>query len=70
MAARAGMRMRRRRLYRTMSQMRRRRSYPDPDYREELEKLAKLRDDGVISAEDFEAKKNQVLGAYMPRPTR
>jgi hypothetical protein len=53
-----------------MSQMRRRRSYPDPDYREELEKLAKLRDDGVISAEDFEAKKNQVLGAYMPRPTR
>lgn len=32
------------------------------DYTMELEKLAKLRDDGVISADDFEAKKKQVLG--------
>jgi putative oligomerization/nucleic acid binding protein len=32
------------------------------DYTVELEKLAKLRDDGVISAEDFEAKKKQLLG--------
>ena len=32
------------------------------DYLEELEKLAGLRDAGVISAEDFEAKKNQLLG--------
>ena len=28
----------------------------------ELEKLAKLRDEGVISADDFEAKKKQLLG--------
>jgi hypothetical protein len=33
-----------------------------PDYTAELEKLAKLRDEGVISAEDFEAKKHQLLG--------
>jgi pyruvate/2-oxoglutarate dehydrogenase complex dihydrolipoamide acyltransferase (E2) component len=33
-----------------------------PDYTVELEKLAKLRDDGVITAEDFEAKKQQLLG--------
>jgi hypothetical protein len=32
------------------------------DYTAELEKLAKLRDDGVISADDFEAKKKQLLG--------
>ena len=32
------------------------------DYTAELEKLAKLRDDGVITAEDFEAKKKQILG--------
>jgi hypothetical protein len=32
------------------------------DYTEELEKLAKLRDDGVITPEDFEAKKKQLLG--------
>jgi hypothetical protein len=32
------------------------------DYTAELEKLAKLRDEGVISADDFEAKKNQLLG--------
>ena len=34
----------------------------EPDYAAELEKLAKLRDDGVITAEDFEAKKKQLLG--------
>lgn len=33
-----------------------------PDYTAELEKLAKLRDDGVITPEDFEAKKRQLLG--------
>jgi len=32
------------------------------DYTAELEKLAKLRDEGVISAEDFDAKKKQLLG--------
>jgi Short C-terminal domain len=35
---------------------------PEPDYTAELERLAKLRDEGVISAEDFEAKKKQLLG--------
>lgn len=34
----------------------------EPDYTAELEKLAKLRDQGVISAEDFDAKKKQLLG--------
>ena len=34
----------------------------EPDYAAELEKLAKLRDQGVITAEDFEAKKKQLLG--------
>jgi hypothetical protein len=34
----------------------------EADYTAELEKLAKLRDDGVISPEDFEAKKKQLLG--------
>jgi hypothetical protein len=33
-----------------------------PDYGAQLEQLAKLRDDGVITAEDFEAKKKQILG--------
>ena len=33
-----------------------------PDYAAELEKLAALRDQGVITAEDFEAKKKQLLG--------
>jgi len=32
------------------------------DYTEELEKLAKLKDEGVITPEDFEAKKKQLLG--------
>jgi len=93
-AARAGMRMRSRQQYRTMSRMQRRRSYmedkmgvrqdfspagqaeqapaqPAPaaapaaaggDYTAELERLAKLRDEGVITAEDFDAKKKQLLG--------
>ena len=34
----------------------------EPDYAAELEKLAGLRDQGVITAEDFEAKKKQILG--------
>lgn len=34
----------------------------EPDYVVELTKLASLRDRGVISAEEFEAKKKQVLG--------
>jgi hypothetical protein len=33
-----------------------------PDYTAELQRLAELRDQGVISAEDFEAKKKQLLG--------
>ena len=32
------------------------------DYTAELEKLAKLKDEGVITPEDFEAKKKQLLG--------
>jgi membrane protease subunit (stomatin/prohibitin family) len=32
------------------------------DYTAELEKLAQLRDQGVITAEDYEAKKKQILG--------
>ena len=34
----------------------------EPDYAVELQRLAQLRDQGVISAEDFEAKKKQILG--------
>ena len=34
----------------------------EADYTAELEKLARLRDEGVISADDFEAKKKQLLG--------
>lgn len=33
-----------------------------PDYTAELEQLARLRDEGVISPDDFEAKKKQILG--------
>jgi hypothetical protein len=33
-----------------------------PDYTAERVQLAKLRDEGVITAEDFEAKKQQLLG--------
>jgi hypothetical protein len=32
------------------------------DYTAELERLAQLRDQGVITAEDFDAKKRQLLG--------
>ena len=35
---------------------------PAGDYTAELEKLAKLRDEGVITGDDFEAKKKQLLG--------
>ena len=34
----------------------------EPSYLEELEQLAALRDQGIISDEDFEAKKGQLLG--------
>jgi hypothetical protein len=33
-----------------------------PDYVAELEQLAALRDQGILTAEEFEAKKKQVLG--------
>ena len=33
-----------------------------PDYIAELERLADLRDRGIITAEEFEAKKRQLLG--------
>ena len=33
-----------------------------PTYATELEQLAQLRDQGVITSEDFEAKKKQLLG--------
>jgi hypothetical protein len=34
----------------------------EPDYVAELAKLAQLRDQGIISNDDFEAKKKQILG--------
>jgi Short C-terminal domain len=34
----------------------------EPDYVAELEQLAKLRDQGIVSDEEFEAKKKQLLG--------
>ena len=34
----------------------------DTDYLDELERLASLRDQGIISEEEFEAKKKQLLG--------
>ena len=34
----------------------------EPDYMAELEQLAKLRDQGILSDEEFEAKKKQLLG--------
>jgi hypothetical protein len=34
----------------------------EPSYLDELERLADLRDRGIISDEDFEAKKGQLLG--------
>jgi hypothetical protein len=35
---------------------------PEPSYLDELERLADLRDRGIISDDDFEAKKAQLLG--------
>jgi len=34
----------------------------EPEYVGELERLSQLRDQGIISNEDFEAKKTQILG--------
>jgi hypothetical protein len=34
----------------------------EPDYMAELEQLAQLRDQGVLSDQEFEAKKKQLLG--------
>ena len=34
----------------------------EPEYVGELERLAQLRDQGIISDDDFEAKKKQLLG--------
>lgn len=34
----------------------------EPSYLDELERLAKLRDDGILTEEEFETKKKQVLG--------
>ena len=34
----------------------------EPDYMAELEQLAKLRDQGILSDDEFEAKKKQLLG--------
>jgi hypothetical protein len=35
---------------------------PQADYTAELQKLASLREQGVINDEEFEAKKKQILG--------
>jgi hypothetical protein len=35
---------------------------PEPGYVGELERLSQLRDQGIISNDDFEAKKKQILG--------
>ena len=35
---------------------------PEESYLDELERLAGLRDQGIITDEDFEAKKKQILG--------
>jgi hypothetical protein len=35
---------------------------PEPGYVGELEQLAQLRDQGILSDEEFEAKKKQILG--------
>jgi hypothetical protein len=34
----------------------------EPDYMEELQQLAKLRDSGILTNEEFEAKKRKLLG--------
>jgi Short C-terminal domain len=35
---------------------------PEPEYVRELERLAQLRQQGILSDEEFEAKKKQILG--------
>jgi len=35
---------------------------PEPEYMAELEQLAQLRDQGILTPEEFEAKKKQILG--------
>jgi len=35
---------------------------PEPEYVGELERLAQLRDQGILSDDEFEAKKKQILG--------
>jgi hypothetical protein len=35
---------------------------PEPEYMAELERLAQLRDQGIVSEEEFNAKKKQLLG--------
>ena len=35
---------------------------PEPEYVGELERLAQLRDQGILSEEEFDAKKKQILG--------
>jgi hypothetical protein len=35
---------------------------PEPEYMAELERLAQLRDQGIVSEEEFEAKEKQILG--------
>ena len=35
---------------------------PEPEYVGELERLAQLRNQGILSEEEFEAKKKQLLG--------
>jgi hypothetical protein len=35
---------------------------PEPDYVGELERLAQLQDQGIITDDEFEAKKKQILG--------
>jgi hypothetical protein len=34
----------------------------EPEYMAELSRLAQLRDQGILTAEEFEAKKKQILG--------
>jgi hypothetical protein len=34
----------------------------EPEYMAELEQLAQLRDQGIVTPEEFEAKKKQILG--------
>jgi len=35
---------------------------PEPEYVGELERLSQLRDQGILTDEEFEAKKKQILG--------